>query len=462
MSSLIYMGGGMLVLLIVAIVVALFVASRFVRGRSDALLVVTGYMGKNPDGDNKVAKIVHGGLTFVWPFIQTYSWLTLEPFKVKINLEGALSKENIRVNIPCEFTLAVNSTNVAVTENACIRLLDIIDEPRELEGFVSTIVFGQMRGVIANLKIEEINNDRLALQNNIIESVEKELAKVGLTVVNVNITDIRDEAQYLENLGRKAEAEARAKASVDIAEQEKVGAVGAARESTIRRQETAQLEYQAVAKENEAKALTAHSTAQMQRDSDIARATHASEAAIAVAEATKQAKLAEAEADKVILTAQQETEGARQARDTAAAFAAQVPAIEAEKKIAILRGEAQGEAKKAEMLAQAEGVRALMSAQAEGIAQIVKAAGGDAMAAILIMSQEQVPGMFKTACEAIAQRKIDKMVVVSNADGDKGGSALHGLTTDLLNMVPQVTEELDTLGVTGPKSKQDEAPVDPR
>ena len=127
-----------------------------------------------------------------------------------------------------------------------------------------------------------------------------------------------------------------------------------------------------------------------------------------------------------------------------------------------MRGEAQGEAKKAEMLAQAEGVRALMSAQAEGIAQIVKAAGGDAMAAILIMSQEQVPGMFKTACEAIAQRKIDKMVVVSNADGDKGGGALHGLTTDLLNMVPQVTEVLDTLGVTGPKSKQDEAPVDPR
>src|SRR5262245_18138223 len=90
------------------------------------------------------------------------------------------------------------------------------------------IIFGQLRQVIASMHIEEINRDRDKFLHNIQTSLEPELKKIGLVLINVNITDITDESGYIEAIGRKAASTAVQQARIDVAEQEKKGQIGVA------------------------------------------------------------------------------------------------------------------------------------------------------------------------------------------------------------------------------------------
>jgi flotillin len=90
------------------------------------------------------------------------------------------------------------------------------------------IIFGQFRATIATMYIEEINKDREKFQGSVMDSVEVELEKVGLRVINVNIKDIDDESGYIKALGQKAASEAINQARIDVAEQERTGQIGVA------------------------------------------------------------------------------------------------------------------------------------------------------------------------------------------------------------------------------------------
>ena len=137
----------LLALFFVAIMVSF--ATRYKRCPSDRLLVVYGKVA-----GGKSANCYHGGAAFIWPVIQGYQWLDLTPLPIDIRLEGALSKQNIRVNTPSTFTVGV-STEPGVMENAAERLLGLgLVEIKEL---AKDIIFGQMRVVIATMDIEEIN-----------------------------------------------------------------------------------------------------------------------------------------------------------------------------------------------------------------------------------------------------------------------------------------------------------------
>ncbi|MCA1963455.1 MAG: flotillin family protein, partial [Prosthecobacter sp.] len=159
-----------------------FFASRYKRCPSDRVLVVYGKVG-----GNKSARCVHGGASFVWPVIQDYAYLSLTPMPIDIQLRGALSQQNIRVNTPSTFTVGI-STEPGVMENAAERLLGLT--PPQIQELAKDIIFGQMRVVIATMPIEEINADRDKLIANISNGVEVELKKVGLRLINVNVQDI--------------------------------------------------------------------------------------------------------------------------------------------------------------------------------------------------------------------------------------------------------------------------------
>ncbi|MGB0745202.1 MAG: flotillin family protein, partial [Opitutales bacterium] len=183
-----------LVFFFVATIIAF--ASRYKRCPSDRLLVVYGKVSSG-----KSANCYHGGAAFIWPVIQGYQWLDLTPLPIDIRLEGALSKQNIRVNTPSTFTVGI-STEPGIMENAAERMLGLgLAEIKEL---AKDIIFGQMRVVIATMDIEEINADRDKLIANISTGVEVELKKVGLRLINVNVQDITDESGYIEAIGRKA------------------------------------------------------------------------------------------------------------------------------------------------------------------------------------------------------------------------------------------------------------------
>ncbi|MHC5180401.1 MAG: flotillin family protein, partial [Planctomycetota bacterium] len=207
----------------------MFLASRYRRCSSDQILVVYGKVGKNQS-----ARCIHGGGTFVWPLIQDYAYISLTPMTITIPLENALSLQNIRINVPSTFTVGI-STEPGIMNKAAERLLRI--NPRQIEEMAQEIIFGQLRLTVASLTIEQINQDRESFLESIRKNVEPELNKIGLFLINVNITDITDSSNYIESIGKKAAAEAINAAKVDVADQEKFGAIGEAeanRERNIR------------------------------------------------------------------------------------------------------------------------------------------------------------------------------------------------------------------------------------
>jgi len=203
----------------------LFLARRYRRCPSDKILVIYGKVA-----EGRSARCMHGGGALVWPLIQEYAYLSLTPMTISIPLQNALSLQNIRINVPSTFTVGI-STDPAIMQNAAERLLGL--QPKAIEDMAKEIIFGQLRLTVASLTIEQINQDRESFLESIRKNVEPELNKIGLYLINVNVTDITDESDYIESIGKKAAAEAINKAKVDVAEQNKFGAIGEAEANRI-------------------------------------------------------------------------------------------------------------------------------------------------------------------------------------------------------------------------------------
>ncbi|HDS85053.1 MAG TPA: flotillin family protein [Phycisphaerales bacterium] len=283
----------------------MFLASRYKRCASDQILVTYGRVGKNQS-----ARCIHGGGTFVWPLIQDYAYMSLTPMTITIPLENALSLQNIRINVPSTFTVGI-STEPGIMNNAAERLLRI--SPRQIEEMAKEIIFGQLRLTVASLTIEQINQDRESFLESIRKNVEPELNKIGLYLINVNITDITDGSNYIESIGKKAAAEAINTAKVDVAEQEKLGAIGeaqAVRERTIRVAENA---AESEKGEKKAEADKRVFVRQQETSASVGEAEADREKAIRLAENMAQADKGQkkAEADKRVYVQQQEAEAVK-------------------------------------------------------------------------------------------------------------------------------------------------------
>ena len=188
----------------------IFFFSRYQKCPSDRILVVYG-----KTGPRQSAKCLHGGAAFIWPVIQAYEFLDLTPIPIDIPLEGALTKQNIRVNIPSTFTVGI-STDPSVMSNAAERLLGLqLSQVRDL---ARDMILGSMRYVISTMDIEAIN-DRDQFIEQIVDGVEGELRRVGLRLINVNIKDITDESGYLESLGKEALSNVDNRINMDVTQE---------------------------------------------------------------------------------------------------------------------------------------------------------------------------------------------------------------------------------------------------
>src|SRR4029079_6236543 len=215
------LGVTLVFVVIVLFSMLLLVLKQYKRCPSNRVLVI--YGGRL--GKAGAAKTIPGGSAFVMPLIQDYAYLNLEPIQIEVPLKGALSIENIRVNVPSVFTVAIE-TDLAKIQNTPIRLLGLGTD--EVKQQAADIIFGQLRQVIASMRIEDINRDRDKFLESIQKSLEPELKKSGLVLIKVNITDITDESGYIEAIGRKAAATAIQQAKIDVAVQEKSGQIGVA------------------------------------------------------------------------------------------------------------------------------------------------------------------------------------------------------------------------------------------
>jgi flotillin len=203
-----------LVFVLVVFVTVITFLRRYKRCPPDRIMVIYGRVGPGPTG-RRSARCTHGGAAFIMPVIQDYQFLDLTPITMDIDLRGALSQQNIRINVPSTFTVGI-STEPGIMENAAERLLGIPGD--EVRRIAEDIILGQTRVVIATMRIEEIISNRDKFVDNITNGVEVEIKKIGLKLINVNVKDIIDESGYIEALGKEAAAHAINEAKKAVAE----------------------------------------------------------------------------------------------------------------------------------------------------------------------------------------------------------------------------------------------------
>lgn len=449
--------------LIVAVVAVLFVTfaailSRYKRCPSDKILVVYGKTGKNATGGVSSARCIHGGAAFIWPVFQSYAFLDLTPISIECNLTNALSKQNIRVDVPCRFTVGISTESDSMT-NAAERLLG--QRLENIQDLAKDILFGQLRLVIATMDIEEINSDRDKFLANVSANVEAELRKIGLKLINVNVTDIRDESGYIEALGKEAAAKAINDAKKSVAEQNRFGEIGKAeadRDKDIRiaetvrdtRIRTAEANATAVEGENNAKILIADSDAiRREREAEAARKAIAAEK-VQSAKALEEAYLAEREAEK----ARAEREKATQAANIVvpAQIDKEKAIIDAEAEAERLRRLAKGEADAifAKMDAEARGMYEVLTKQAEGYARIVQAAAGDPDKAVMMLITDKLPELVKTQVEAVKNIKIDKVTVWDGNNAGNGNTSTANFISGMMKSVPPLNDLFNMAGLNLP------------
>ncbi len=483
--------------LLVMLFVTVLVIRQYKRCPSNRVLVIYGKVGSN-----RAAKCLHGGGVFVIPLIQDYAFLTLEPMVIEIPLEGALSLNNIRVNVPSTFTVGV-STDPVLMNNAAERLL-FLDRTAVKEQ-AQDIILGQLRLVIATLSIEEINKDREKFMSLINENVAQEINKIGLELINVNIRDITDESGYIEAIGKRAAAEAINRAKVEVAQQEREGATGEAKavrekvvqvasESSLSEQgqkdaqraqrvAVSRFEAEAVAQEVEAKRDMEVATAERNAETRVkqkeaeqgqrvqvadaesravagentAQATIAeSNAKLAEirAEASRRSDVARAKASEAVLIAEREQELARLAKTTLAPQEIEKQRIEiaAEAEAEKQRREAKGAADAilARYMAEAEGVKAVLEAKAEGYRKLMEACAQNPQVAPTLLMIEQLPQLVAEQVKAISNLKIDRITVWDSGSRDGTSGSTSQFLSSLIGSLPPVHELAQQAGIELP------------
>ena len=433
------------VLLFTLLLVAL---TRYRRCPSDKVLVIYGKVGTNKDGTNRSAKCIHGGAAFIWPIIQSYEYLDLTPMSINVDLTNALSHQNIRVDVPSRFTVGI-SVEQGVMQNAAERLLGL--RLNEIQELAKDIIFGQLRLVIATMDIEEINTDRDKFLEAVSHNVETELKKIGLRLINVNVTDITDESGYIEALGKEAAAKAINDAKRSVAEKNRDGSIGEAVAVKDQRISVAESNATAIAGENESKAAVALSDAiRREKEAEAQRRAVAAEK-IAAAKALEEAYAAEQQAEQ----ARAERELATKQADiiTAAKIEKERKELEAEAEAEQKRRKAKGEADAiyATMEAQARGVQEILEKQAEGFRKIIDAAGGDASAAVQLMLVDKIEELVKIQVEAVKNLNIDKITVWDSMGGENSTSTTANFLSGIMKSVPPLNETLKMAGIKIPE-----------
>jgi len=496
---------GAIALIVVPVLLMLFFVTMLVRQYrrcpSNRILVVYGKVG-----GQRAAKCLHGGGTFVLPLLQSYAYLNLEPMTIEIELTSALSKKNIRVNVPSTFTIGI-STAPDIMNNAAERLLGLNE--KEVAAQARDIILGQTRLVIATLSIEEINQDREKFLDLVNKNVSTEVNKIGLDLINVNIRDITDESGYIEALGRKAAAEAINQAKVEVAEADRSGSIGEAtanRDMQVkvadqnaqsamgqkkaerdRRVEVARLEAEGITGEAGANreqeiavaqqaALSVQGKKQAETDQRVEVASleanavkgeNESRAEMADYEATlaerqadakRRGEVALANAARDVLQAEKEQELAHLEKTQLAQQIIERKKIEvdaeaeAEKIRRIAKGEADGVL--ARYNAEAEGLRKVLIAKAEGYQNLIKVCGDRKDLAPSLLIIEKLPDLVAEQVKAIQNLKIDKVTVWDSGTGGKvdgPGGTTSNFLRGLIGSLPPIHELAEQVGIDLPE-----------
>ncbi len=439
-----------LVAVIVFLILSLLIVflSRYKKCPSDKVMVIYGNVGQNKDGTTRSAKCIHGGASFIVPVVQSYAYLDLTPISIQVDLTNALSRQNIRIDVPSRFTVGISTEN-GVMQNAAERLLGL--KLVEIQELAKDIIFGQLRLIIATMDIEEINTDRDKFLAAVSNNVETELKKIGLRLINVNVTDITDESGYIMALGKEAAAKAINDAKKSVAEKERDGAIGKALAERDQRIHVSEAESQAISGENNAQVAISLSNAQRrEKEAESLRL------------ATSAEKIQAAKSLEDAYAAEKEAELARSAREKAtleadvivqAEIAKRKLELEAEAVAEQTRRHAKGEADAIfmKMEAEARGIQEILTKQAAGLSEVVNAAGGDADDALKLMLTDKMEDLLRIQVDSIKNIKFDKITVWDGGSNADGKSSTANFLSGLMKSIPPMNDMFDMAGMKLPE-----------
>lgn len=371
------------VILVAAVVAVATVKALIVIVPPNRAAVITGRERVAEDGQTVGYRSVSGGRTLRIPIIETVQWVSLETFPIEISVKNAFSKGNIPLNVEAIANVKIASEPRTTFNNAVERLLGKTED--EIQSMAKDTLMGNLRGVLATLTPEEVNEDRLGFAKALAEDAGEDLAALGFHLDVLKIQNVSDERGYLEAIGRRKAAEA-----VRDAEIAEANAEADTRE--------AQAEARRRAEVREAE--TAVSVAEARNALRVRQAMLDEEGEIAERTARVKAEQAEVEAQRELeqkrVSREQERLRADVVEPALAAREAAKAAAEAEAAPILERGKAQVE------------VLRMLYAEVQQ--------GGDQ--AFAVFMAEKLPELLATAVEAVKGTEIDRLVVLDGGDGN--------------------------------------------
>jgi len=296
--------------------------------------VITGRKRALEDGGTVGYRTVNGGRTLRIPIIEQVQWLSLTTIPLELAVDDAYSKGNIPLAVKAIANVKIASQPEAVFNNAVERLLG--KNIAQIEALARETLTGNLRGVLAKLTPEEVNEDRLGFAKHLSEEADHDLKKLGLQLDVLKIQHVMDHVGYLKAIGEKRTAEA-----LRDAEIAKASAVAETRQKQAeakRLAEVALAQNEAEIKQKQAEA---------RQLAEVAEAEAQAEIQMRQAEARRQAEVAEADAGAAI---KQQQAHAKQLADVAAAQA-NVKIAEAENALRVRQAELGREAETTELVA---------------------------------------------------------------------------------------------------------------
>ncbi|MCJ7628882.1 MAG: SPFH domain-containing protein [Longimicrobiales bacterium] len=377
-------------LLVVVMVAVLTIKSLIVIVPPNMAAVLTGRNRKLPSGESVGYRSVSGGRAMRVPIIETVQYISLETFPIEISVTNAFSKGNIPLNIEAIANVKIASEPETVFNNAVERILGKTEE--EIVSIAKDTLMGNLRGVLATLTPEAVNEDRLGFAAALAEDAGEDLAALGFHLDVLKIQNVSDERGYLEAIGRKKAAEA-----VRDAEIAEADAAAETRQRQATARQVAQVtEAQADVTIAEAQNLLRVRKAELDREAQIV-------------ERTAQVVAQEAEVE-----AQKSLEGRRVEREKLRLQADVVEPANAERQAAKVRAEGEAAPILERGRASAEALRMLYE-------QVKN--GGDSAFAVLLA--EKLPQLLETAVAAVEGVNIDRVVVLDSGGGEGVSNAVN-------------------------------------
>lgn len=382
------------VLLALLLIVLVSISKLIVIAEPNEAVVLT--------GRKSGYRIVRGGRTFRIPLIERTSRIPLRTIPIEVRVENAFSKGGIPLEVHGIANVKIASEPPHVFNNAVERLLDL--DMKEIYRIAKDTLEGNLRGVLATLSPEEVNEDRLKFANELIEEADADLKRLGLQLDMLKIQNITDRVGYLESIGRAKNAEILRIASV------------------------AEAERQAETREKEADSRRRAEVARAQADVAVAEAENILRVRRAELqqEAASKEKTAVVEAERAQAVAQQQLEEVRIELQRRRLRANVVEPAEAEKRAAELRAEAEAILIRERGMAQVQVFQALL--------QQVAAGGDDALRVYLA---EKLPDLFQRAADSLDEITIDRLVVLDR-EGEGVSRVANQKPAAILGMIEQM------------------------